>query len=110
MDAASARAWIPGTLGILSVVTVVAGPRLSVLEADDTHGPGTASSEAAPTRRPCRGPCGNTASTATRAIYRRRISDWIILHEFGLPREATVPDPTGRPVRITRGSPVTTIF
>ena len=33
-----------------------------------------------------------------------------ILHAFGLGPEASVPDPTGRPVRISDGHPLTTLF
>jgi hypothetical protein len=33
-----------------------------------------------------------------------------ILHAFGLSPDDTVPDPTGRPVRISQGTPVTAIF
>ena len=33
-----------------------------------------------------------------------------ILHAFGLPPEAAVIHPTGRPVRITTGQPVTSLF
>ena len=33
-----------------------------------------------------------------------------VLHAFGLGSDATIPDPTGRPVRATDGHPVTTLF
>jgi uncharacterized protein (DUF1501 family) len=33
-----------------------------------------------------------------------------VLHAFGLSPELTIPDHTGRPVRITTGRPVTAIF
>lgn len=33
-----------------------------------------------------------------------------VLHAFGVPPEATVPDPTGRPIRVTDGAPVTGLF
>ncbi|MGE0756262.1 MAG: DUF1501 domain-containing protein [Pirellulaceae bacterium] len=33
-----------------------------------------------------------------------------ILHAFGIPPEAAIPDITGRPVRVTTGTPVTSLF
>jgi hypothetical protein len=34
----------------------------------------------------------------------------IVLHAFGIPPETTIPDQSGRPVRVTTGTPVTGIF
>jgi hypothetical protein len=33
-----------------------------------------------------------------------------ILHAFGLPADATIPDPLGRPVRISEGTPLASLF
>lgn len=33
-----------------------------------------------------------------------------ILHAFGLPPDATLPDPLGRPIRISEGTPLTALF